>query len=68
MNLQFPAAVPEIPVSDLEKAVAYYKSNLGFSIDWGATLAELREFQEGRAECILQPLLFGNITTISGQY
>ena len=35
MNLEFPGAVPEIPVSDLKKAVAYYKSNLGFSIDWG---------------------------------
>jgi predicted lactoylglutathione lyase len=36
MNLEFPGAVPEIPVSDLKKAVAYYESNLGFSIDWGA--------------------------------
>ena len=35
MNLEFPGAVPEIPVSDLKKAAAYYKSNLGFNIDWG---------------------------------
>jgi predicted lactoylglutathione lyase len=35
MNLKFPGAVPEIPVSDLKKAAAYYESNLGFSIDWG---------------------------------
>ena len=34
MNLEFPCPVPEIPVSDLKKAVAYYASNLGFSIDW----------------------------------
>ena len=35
MNLEFPGAVPEIPVSDLKQAVAYYERNLGFSIDWG---------------------------------
>lgn len=35
MNLQFPPAVPEIPVSDLKKAMDYYESNLGFTIDWG---------------------------------
>jgi predicted lactoylglutathione lyase len=35
MNLNFPGAVPEIPVSDLKKAAAYYENNLGFSIDWG---------------------------------
>ena len=36
MNFEFPGAVPEIPVSDFKKALAYYKSNLGFSIDWGS--------------------------------
>ena len=35
MNLKFPGAVPEIPVSNLKKATAYYESNLGFSIDCG---------------------------------
>jgi len=35
MSLQFPGAVPEIPVSDMKKALAYYKNNLGFNIDWG---------------------------------
>ena len=34
MNLEFPGAVPEIPVSDLKRAAAYYESNLGFTIDW----------------------------------
>jgi uncharacterized glyoxalase superfamily protein PhnB len=34
MNSKFPGAVPEIPVSDLKKAVAYYENNLGFTIDW----------------------------------
>ena len=30
----FPAAIPEIPVSDIDTAVAYYERNLGFTRDW----------------------------------
>jgi predicted lactoylglutathione lyase len=35
MNPEFPAAVPEIPVSDINKAALYYVNNLGFKMDWG---------------------------------
>jgi predicted lactoylglutathione lyase len=35
MGDRFPTAVPEIPVSDMNQAAAYYKEHLGFSIDWG---------------------------------
>jgi len=35
MKSEFPGAVPEIPVSDINKALAYYKDNLGFNVDWG---------------------------------
>src|ERR1700759_3032388 len=35
MNFDFPAAVPEIPVRDINKATAYYQRNLGFTLDWG---------------------------------
>jgi predicted lactoylglutathione lyase len=35
MKQEFPSAVPEIPVSDIGKAAAYYQRNLGFNIDWG---------------------------------
>ena len=31
-----PSAVPEIPVSDLVAATAYYRDKLGFTIDWHA--------------------------------
>jgi predicted lactoylglutathione lyase len=34
---RFPAAVPEIPVSDIDKVLDYYKNMLGFTIDWGGT-------------------------------
>jgi uncharacterized glyoxalase superfamily protein PhnB len=29
-----PPAVPEIPVADLAAALAYYRDNLGFTVDW----------------------------------
>ena len=35
MNHDFPGAVPEIPVADVDQAAAYYVSNLGFRLDWG---------------------------------
>jgi predicted lactoylglutathione lyase len=35
MPTRFPQAVPEIPVSDLEKAAEYYVDVLGFHFDWG---------------------------------
>ena len=35
MLTHFPQAVPEIPVSNVEKAAAYYVNVLGFSFDWG---------------------------------
>ena len=34
MNYTFPPGVPEIPVSNIDQATAYYKDHLGFSIDW----------------------------------
>jgi catechol 2,3-dioxygenase-like lactoylglutathione lyase family enzyme len=34
-RVTFPAPVPEIPVSDVDRAVAYYVGTLGFTLDWG---------------------------------
>lgn len=33
--MQFPKAVPEIPVSNVEKAAEYYVNVLGFHFNWG---------------------------------
>ena len=33
--MTFPAAVPEIPVTSIDKVAAYYVDTLGFSFDWG---------------------------------
>jgi predicted lactoylglutathione lyase len=35
MLTRFPQAVPEIPVSDVERAAEYYVNVLGFTFDWG---------------------------------
>jgi predicted lactoylglutathione lyase len=35
MLTHFPAAVPEIPVRNVEKAAEYYVNVLGFTFDWG---------------------------------
>ena len=33
--MKFPAAVPEIPAANVDKAAAYYVNTLGFTLDWG---------------------------------
>jgi predicted lactoylglutathione lyase len=35
MKADFPGAIPEIPVSDIDAALQYYGRRLGFNIDWG---------------------------------
>lgn len=53
MNLEFPGAVPEIPVSDLKKAAAYYESSLGFSIDWGGEDGGIMGISKGHCRMFL---------------
>jgi predicted lactoylglutathione lyase len=33
--MKFPAAVPEMPVSNIDGAAGYYTGTLGFTLDWG---------------------------------
>ena len=35
MSTELPSAVPEIPVTDMDKALRYYEEKLGFTVDWG---------------------------------
>jgi uncharacterized glyoxalase superfamily protein PhnB len=34
-RMKFPAAVPEIPAANVDRAAAYYVNSLGFTLDWG---------------------------------
>ena len=50
MERDFPGAVPEIPVSDVDTAAAYYKKQLGFRIDWGGEGGGIPS--QSRASCM----------------
>ena len=49
----FPAAVPEIPVNDLDTAGAYYRDQLGFTIDWGGEEGGIAGISKGNCRMFL---------------
>ena len=53
MKGDFPMAVPEIPVSDLAEAVAYYQNILGFSLDWNEEALGLAGISRGNCRMFL---------------
>ena len=55
-----PAAVPEIPVSDLTAATAYYRDCLGFSLDWVAADIDLAGISRDHCRLFLAGPSFRN--------
>lgn len=53
MKLEFPGAVPEIPVSHIERAAAYYVTTLGFTLDWGSEELGLAGISKGNCRMFL---------------
>jgi uncharacterized glyoxalase superfamily protein PhnB len=53
MNREFPGAVPEIPVTDIAAATAYYQDSLGFSLDWGGEELGLAGISKGHCRIFL---------------
>ena len=53
MNSEFPAAVPEIPVTDMNAALGYYERKLGFSIDWGGAGGGIAGISKGDCRMFL---------------
>ena len=53
MNNGFPAAVPEIPVTNMNVALDYYKDKLGFSIDWGGAEGGIAGISKGDCRMFL---------------
>ena len=53
MKLEFPGAVPEIPVSHIDTAAAYYETNLGFEVDWRDDTLGLAGFSRGNCRLFL---------------
>src|SRR4030095_4220433 len=53
MKSKFPGAVPEIPVSDINEAAAYYETNFGFTVDWGGEELGLAGISKGNCRMFL---------------
>ena len=53
MKSKFPAAVPEIPVTDINAALYYYESKLGFNIDWGGADGGIAGISKGDCRMFL---------------
>lgn len=53
MKNEFPAAVPEIPVTDMNQALDYYEHKLGFNIDWGAAGGGIAGISKGHCRMFL---------------
>jgi predicted lactoylglutathione lyase len=53
MKNNFPAAVPEIPVTDMNAALDYYQAKLRFNIDWGAAKGGIAGISQGQCRMFL---------------
>ena len=53
MKSEFPGAVPEIPVSHIGEAAAYYETKLGFTLDWGDEELGLAGISKGNCRMFL---------------
>lgn len=53
MLTDFPKAVPEIPVRNVEKAAAYYVNVLGFHFDWGDDEGGIASISQGDCRMFL---------------
>jgi predicted lactoylglutathione lyase len=53
MKNEFPGAVPEIPVSDMNAALDYYRDQLGFDVDWGGADGGIAGISKGQCRMFL---------------
>ena len=53
MKSEFPVPVPEIPVRNISAALAYYQTNLGFTLDWGDEELGLAGISKGNCRMFL---------------
>ena len=51
--MTFPAAVPEIPVTDIDKGAAHYVDVLGFTLDWGDEQGGIAGMSRGNCRLFL---------------
>ena len=58
MENKFPAAVPEIPVTDMDRALDYYRHKLDFNIDWGGADGGIAGISKGHCRMFLTDSAF----------
>ncbi len=51
--MTLPAPVPEIPASNVDKAVAYYVNTLGFTFDWGGGQGGIAGISRGQCRVFI---------------
>lgn len=56
--MTFPAAVPEIPVTNIDKAAAHYVDVLGFTLDWGDEQSGIAGMSRGNCRLFLSNRAF----------
>jgi uncharacterized glyoxalase superfamily protein PhnB len=66
--MTFPAAVPEIPAANVDKAAAYYVNALGFAFDWGDDQGGIAGISRGNCRLFItnRPFreLYGNTSPV----
>lgn len=58
MKRVFPSPVPEIPVTDMNAALDYYQSKLGFTLDWGGADGGIAGISNGHCRMFLTDTSF----------
>ena len=58
MSEEFPGAVPEIPVNNVDEAAAYYAKCFGFSKDWGGDDGGIGQVSRGNCRIFLTNAAF----------
>lgn len=61
MPTHFPQAVPEIPVTNVDKAADYYVRVLGFSFDWGNDEGGIGGLSQGECRMFLTNAAFRGV-------
>ena len=68
MTTEFPGAVPEVPVSDIDAALDYYAKCLGFNVDWVGEEGAIAGVSKGNCRLFLTNAPFrenyGNMSPI----
>jgi hypothetical protein len=67
-SMMFPAAVPEVPVSSIDKAATHYVDVFGFTLDWGDEQGGIAGISRGGCRLFLTNLSFrehhGNLAPV----